>query len=70
MFSYVSTLIAPLQADLSVRNSAVVSLEQECQKLREELVVCKVNFEREVGSLKEELQKQKTALEVHKIQYM
>ena len=50
-----------------VRNSAVVSLEQECQKLKGELVDSEVEFERQVGNLKEKMQQQKTDLEVHKL---
>ena len=49
-------LLPPLQADLSSRVSTIASLEQECQKLMEELEGSKVNFERQVGGLKEELQ--------------
>ena len=57
-----------LQADLVVRDAALASLQQECQKLRKELEGNAMNFERQVGGLKEELQllqEKKTSLEVN-----
>ena len=55
-----------------VRDSTLASLEQEYQKLREEFNGSTVNFEKQVGGLKEELQllrEKKISLEVS-IQYV
>ena len=68
-----SKLLPSLQADLSGRDCTVDSLEQECQKLKIELESSKVNFERQVGGLREELQvmqEKKISFEVHMYMYV